>query len=243
MEQEFYKLDEAAELLECTAQDLLKLGMSGKIDLCTWYWGRIDRDSIPDNAFTGRPAPEKNVTINELLPIRKEDIKKFVFSGRSQSNEEIEIGQIMWPGCDSPLHLIEEDIFNTTDETRFIKIRKEELCIMNKTFSALKAELHKSPVEQGTLHAADDKITAILDPTHPWHSELLATVVKGWLEHYYTREGDRHDSTYKPAGGHINMLTDWLKENEKLLSKTAIKNLAQVMNPDKRGGASKTPEQ
>jgi len=146
MEHEFYNLDEAAELLECKVYDLLKWGMTGKIDLCIWYRGQLDRYSIPDEAFTGRPAPEKDETVDEFLPILKEDIKRFIFSRGSRSNENIEIEQIMWPGCDYPLFLLRENIFNDDSDTQIIEITKNDLYIMSEPFEKLKAELHGSPV-------------------------------------------------------------------------------------------------
>lgn len=132
MEQDFYKLDEAAELLECTILDLLKWGMTGKIDLCIWYQGQLDRYSIPDNAFKGRPAPEQNEKIDELLPLLKSDIKEFVIPGVSLQNDGLAIAQIMWPGCNRPLFLLGQIDGNP----QIITITKNDLFIKNKTGSS-----------------------------------------------------------------------------------------------------------
>ena len=241
MEHEFYHLDDAAGLLECTELDLLKWGMTGKIELCIWYRGQLDRFTLPDDAFTGRPAPEKNEMVDELLAISKRDIKKFIIPRESRSNGKIEIDQIMWPGCNYPLYLLEENIFKDDGDTQIIEIKENDLYITDKTFNILKAELSKSLVELGTPPPYGDEIAAILDPDHPWHSELLAIAVKGWLEIYSKHEGNSSDNTHKPPGGHIAMIKEWLsKQNSSLLTKHSTGYTAKVINPDKHGGPSKT---
>jgi hypothetical protein len=241
MEHDFYHLDDAAGLLECKELDLLKWGMTGKIELCIWYHGQLDRTAIPDNAFTGRPAPAKDETVNEYLPILIRDIQRFIIPRESRSNGKIEIEQIMWPGCNYPLYLLEVDLLDDgCGNTQLIEIKKNDLVIMGKTFNTLKAELLKSPVELEPPPPFGNEIAAILDPGHPWHSELLAIAVKGWLELYSNRDGNSSDNAHKPTGGHIAMIEKWLSEKSAELSNNAIDYTAKVINPAKRGGPSKT---
>jgi len=88
-----------------------------------------------------------------------------------------------------------------------------------------------------------DEIADILNPDHPWHSELLAIAVKGWLELYSNREGNSSDNTHKPPGGHIAMIKGWLSgQISPLISKTSIGYLGKVINPSKGGGPNKSQE-
>jgi hypothetical protein len=83
----------------------------------------------------------------------------------------------------------------------------------------------------------------VLNPNHPWHSELLAVAIKAWIELYSTREGSCSDNTYKPPGGHIAMIEKHLQESGgQPLSKASVEYLAKVINPSKSGGASATQE-
>lgn len=95
----------------------------------------------------------------------------------------------------------------------------------------------------GTKGTPGDEIADILNPDHPWHSELLAIAIKGWLELYSNREGNSSDNTYKPSGGHIAMIEKWLSGQESsLLTKNSIGYLGKVINSSKGGGPNKTQE-
>jgi hypothetical protein len=241
IEHEFYNLDEAAKLLECKVQDLLKWGMSGKIELWFLYRGQLDRFSIPDDAFKGRPAPKEDETVHEFLPILKKDLELFILPYRGRTIEMIEIEKIMWPGCDQPLYLSYFNIFNEISKTQLIQITKKDLHIMGKTFQTLKAELRTSPMELGAPPPLEDGIADVLNPDHPWHSELLAIAIKGWMELYSNREGNSSDNSYAPTGGHKGMIRKWLSDQKSpLLTPTSIEELAKAINPCKSGGPSKT---
>jgi hypothetical protein len=240
MEHDFYHLYEAAKLLECEENDLLKWGASGKIDLCVWYEGHLDIFFLSEEDFTGRPAPRKNETVMAFLPIVKEDIMRFFIPGVSRSNGNMYIDRLMWPGCDSPLCPIWVD-----DEwrPRYLEPTKNDLFIMRETFDTLKAELHKSPLELVAPSFVDSEMVKILDPLHPWHSELLAFAVQAWLELYSEREGKRNDNQYNPPGGHIAMIQKLLSQKKSnLLTQTSIEYLGKVINPCKAGGPNKMQE-
>jgi hypothetical protein len=59
IDHDFYSLDEATKLLECERIDLLKLGVTGKIDLLFWYEGKTKYERRD---------------VKGLLSLRKEDI-------------------------------------------------------------------------------------------------------------------------------------------------------------------------
>lgn len=92
--------------------------------------------------------------------------------------------------------------------------------------------------EKPTVETSTAKV---LDPDHSWRSETLALAISAWEALY----ADRKDSPaeYKPPGGHIALIRDWLKKNAPIGKKpteTAIARMAEVINPDKSKGPKKT---
>lgn len=136
-----------------------------------------------------------------------------------------------------------------SSKMRFVSVEKKALCFKVDDITSM--EDNHPGLESGGADGVSEispdthgsEITAILDPEHPWYSELLAYAVQAWIELYSTRDGRSGDNTYKPSGGHIKMIEDWLtKQNSRLLTPTSIGYLGKVINSSKRGGPNKTQE-
>jgi hypothetical protein len=129
----------------------------------------------------------------------------------------------------------------------FTKDKGERVvCFPEKPVFVLREQLLIKARPDGTTQdlpncLSDTDLKGILDQQHPWHSELLAIAVKGWMELYSNREGNSSDNAHKPTGGHIAMIEKWLSDQKSaLLTKTSTEYLGKVINPSKSGGPNKT---
>lgn len=121
---------------------------------------------------------------------------------------------------------------------KYATIGWNDLFISGDDVKAMEHEYpHLRPVKS---IVSNSELSAILDPAHPWYSELLAISVKCWVDLYSTRDGQRHDNRHKPARGHRAMIMEWLKKH-KLgpLSNNALDHIGSIVNPDKKGSSRK----
>ena len=222
MDHDFYSLDEATKLLECERIDLLKLGVTGKINLLFWYEGKTK--------YERRETPEvvscREFDVKGLLSLRKEDIMPLCLHPKAFNPSSIYVDHF------NGLYGDPDNIPVTINQK--VSVFASQLFLSHETLTALKKETKPTP---------NDEIADILNVNHPWHSELLSLAVKGWIELYSTREGNSSDNTHKPPGGHIAMIEKWLSDQKSsLLTKTSIEYLGKVINPSKSGGPNKTQE-
>lgn len=87
-------------------------------------------------------------------------------------------------------------------------------------------------------------IAKILDKSHPWHSEPLATAVNAWVTLYSERHGNKHDNQYKPKdGGNTKLIDEWLSTFvDKNMGNATKGHYRFIINPDKKTGPTKLPE-
>lgn len=130
MDHNFYSLDEAAPEIGCTANDLLKLGAAGDIELCIWYEGR-------DHWRWGEIPCPLSPPIKEFIPISNEDCMQAYqenkLNPRPGKHREVTLKY----KNHSPM-LIRDGSYSFAPE--FLYISKE-------TFDTLKAELDKAPTK------------------------------------------------------------------------------------------------
>lgn len=75
-------------------------------------------------------------------------------------------------------------------------------------------------------------IPRYLDPKHPYFSPEIEAAVSAWIALYDSGE-------YQNYRGHLDQITKWVQMNRKEQNFTAeaIKRIASVVNPNKKGGA------
>lgn len=110
----------------------------------------------------------------------------------------------------------------------YLAIPRGKLLLMPEEVSRLDAALGQAAI-----------IAKVLDDTHPWHSKRLACAVKAWRELYESREGNGMDNAFKPKGGNIVFIDDWLKKNAQDID--AHEHIAIVVNPSQKSGPRSQP--
>jgi len=248
MEHDFYHLNEAAKLLECEERDLLKWGAAGKIDLCVWYEGNIIDSQVQlwMAELISCEMPTHGSAMmgwKGFLSLLAADIMRLFINGGNLSTGVICVDRLRLESNDvdgdiSPVFaLVWQDDDDGERHNRHLEPTIDDLFITSATFNTIRKDLEKSTT------IPNDARADILDPEHPWHSELLAIAVKAWIELYSKREGNSSDNTYKPSGGHIAMIENWLSEQKSpLLNRTSREYLGKVINPSKGGGPNKARE-
>jgi len=86
--------------------------------------------------------------------------------------------------------------------------------------------------EEDCLTKNVSEINEILNKNHPWHSPKLAMAVEAWIALYANHEGKKDLNEFKPYGGHIKMIKDWLQISKKRTCSGAERDhIANVVNP------------
>jgi hypothetical protein len=193
MEHDYYSLEEAAKVAECSVNDLLKLGAAGKIKVCAFYNGQAYITTDPDFAFFSwlqglrhegneLDADEARLLFNELLPIRAEDLLSFYqscvkdqstsMSARFEFPAYKKSGQFVYP-------------------YDFAKGCKVSIAIDTKSLFIRKEDLHKA------LSKPEGTTPEYLDPRHPCHSWALHIAIEAWQYFYSEAESKKSVSEDK----------------------------------------------
>ena len=93
-------------------------------------------------------------------------------------------------------------------------------------------ELNQSSQE---VHSFHDTKPAYIDENHPMFSRELFIAIEAWEK--VLSSNPESPST----GSRKKLITEWLAKNYKELSGEATERIAVMLNPDKNGGAPKTP--
>jgi hypothetical protein len=88
----------------------------------------------------------------------------------------------------------------------------------------------------------DSSLAMVLDKSHPWHSEPLATAVNAWLDLYSKREGNKLDNSHRKPGGNTRLINDWIDKNLENIGESTRKHYRVIINPSKQGGPTKSHE-
>lgn len=217
-----YTLSEAAERWGKPENDILRMVMAG--DTLT-AWADLHTSGSKIDANVTQPRKKEGEIFYGLFKIPPRRIAAFLVS----NGVNISI-------------FIEDGISTFAEDGG-----KGAVCFPQNPVFVLREQLLIYARPNGTTQdlpncLSDTDLKGILDQQHPWYSELLAVAVKGWVELYSTRHGNRGDNAFKPHGGHIKMIEEWLNKEDSSLSKTSIEYLAKVINPSKSGGPNRTQE-
>lgn len=171
MGHDFYKLDEAAKLLGCEINDLLKWGAAGKIDLCIWYIRTLKDRKITPGKYNVMEASLKAtrpwtswVKADELLPLRKEDLMQLYIADRSYDGQpgNVEILALEWPPHG-------QVIVSPT-----ITLTPHDLLLTRESFDAAKKELLKNPTGSTVPYFNEE---AVPPSTTPFYT---GEILIGW---------------------------------------------------------------
>jgi len=239
----YYTLAEAAANLNKSENDLLRMAGIGGLSLYVSYNGRVLDDS---KKFTTCTNIARHRTNPDTGAMSLSILNSGWFSGEliisnTAAIELLTKERVFYSEFESYDSNDKENnrlkriyLANHRGESARIPITRDILLI------ALDAASQENDHDSKSF---DSQIMVILNPEHPWHSELLAVAVKAWIELYSKREGHKLEGKCKPNGGHIAMITKHLQEpGGQPLSKTSVEYLAKVINPSKSGGASATQE-
>jgi len=226
MDHDFYTLEDAAKVLGCTNEDLIKLGATEKIELRFWCTEYFSFDKHEKDCKLEEIGINFTDSINKFLPVVYFYIMDLYLNYKKNGpSAKVEIGITTWPWSGPtnkyyPFFLEKSQLISVDD-----------LFITHETFVFLKKEFQNVPAES---------LAPCFDQNSLFHARELKIAIETWSALFEKKEmGDPLAKIRDKPGGAISAIKNWLKKNYPDESENARVRIAQVVNPFKGGGVPK----
>ncbi|MFC1657478.1 hypothetical protein ACFL2P_02785 [Candidatus Moduliflexota bacterium] len=222
VEHDFYTLQEAANTLRCEDTDILRWAGAGEIELHALFSGDV-------SYFEQEANEEGELVFVKEGRIRHEWVLVPAKTILSLYNSTVEEGAIAAHAY-VPYFESEAYALKVSEDTPF-SISLDSLHVKKKEFNRFKRKmLSKKPKQR-----RPGKEVRHLNKSHPFFAEHLGICVEAWEALYGGKKAG-----FSPRGGHKKYILDWLHKHYPKISDLAKSRIATVINPNPRGGASRT---
>jgi hypothetical protein len=211
---EFITAEELCERWQTSLRDILYKTKKGKLK---WYTAYTMQFNTIDDQVKAECKDD-----HELMDIFGKDTKFY-----EKLNEH-------------KLHIKKEREQTTTKMTIEI-LKSEEFYFKTKEIKAYEKKMgiklvpkKRQSKGQTNIQAKTDTTLAYLDRRHKHFAKELSIALKAWEAMFGS------DGKYNTKLSVKTQIADWLNKNYPRLEKNAVKRIATVVNPNKKGGAPRT---